>query len=654
MVDGGKSQGRDEMVAVAKTMAVAIKHRGPDDCGAWVDERQGVALGHRRLSVLDLSQEGHQPMVSASGRFVLVFNGEIYNYREIRAELETNEWSGVWRGHSDTEVMLAACEEYGVESAVKRWNGMFAVALFDRQSRELILIRDRMGEKPLYYGWQNGTFLFGSELKALMVHPEFRGQMNLSAVSAYLRLGYVPAPLSIYEGIYKLPPGHMLRIKTGTVGQRPREMAYWTMPMQGNELKGDLSTVAEELRSILQRAVNLRVHADVPVGALLSGGVDSSLIAALMQESPAGVVRTYSIGFEDRAHDESKYAAAVAGRMGTRHEELYVSAQAALAEVPQLPRIFDEPFADSSQIPTLILSKLTRQYVTVALTGDGGDEIFGGYVRYLNAHMLESMYRYVPSTMRRGLARAARVLATPRWDELIRTAPRAVSVAFSAERVRKLSGVLGASGIEQMYGNIISQWTDPAEIAQGLPLAHAGFESLPCAKELKGSEQWMMYCDALTYLPDDILVKVDRASMAVALECRVPYLDHNVVEFAARIPTKFKVKSGQGKRVLREILYQYVDRGLIERPKQGFAIPLAQWLRGELREWAEDLLSESALRDTGFLEAAPIRRVWEAHVRGTENGQHKIWVILMLQAWLRWTTECRGSLASPSEGRGCR
>jgi asparagine synthase (glutamine-hydrolysing) len=615
-------------------MAAAIRHRGPDDEGIWVDAGAGVVFAHRRLSIVDLSEEGHQPMVSASGQFRVVFNGEIYNHREIREELDRCGLSPVWRGHSDTEVLLAACEAWGVEETIRRCNGMFAIALWDARSRELVLARDRMGEKPLYYGWRRGVFLFGSELKSLEAYPGFETKIDTRAVSAYLRFGYVPSPLSIYEGIFKLEPGEIMWLDPARGREGERKRRYWRVP-RPSPRSIDAGSAVDQLHDVLRAAVRSRMHADVPLGAFLSGGIDSSTVAALMQDAGEGRVRTYSIGFEDKQHNEAVYAAAVAKALGTQHEELYVTARDAMDVVPDLPFLYDEPFADSSQIPTYLLCKLTRRHVTVALSGDAGDELFGGYVRYMLARRLQAFYKTVPRPARGLMAAGLSGLARPLWDRACDLGPRSLGAALSSDRLGKLAAVVKARGYREMYGHLVSLWQDPKLPGPSLPEWPTPLDESALADQICDPIPWMMYLDSIMYLPDDILVKVDRASMAVSLEARVPFLDHRVVEFAAALPESLKIRNGQGKWILRQVLYRYLDRKLVERPKQGFGIPVAAWLRGPLIGWAEDLLSRSALSESGLLDPAPVRKAWEAHLSGRENHHHRLWVILMLQSWLR-------------------
>lgn len=616
-------------------MSNELAHRGPDDAGIWIDDSAGVALVHRRLSIVDLSNEGHQPMMSASGRFIITLNGEIYNYADLRREIETSGRAPRWRGHSDTEVLLAACEAWGIDEAMKRSNGMFAIAIWDRRDRELILIRDRMGEKPLYYGWSGDVLIFGSELKALEVHPRFSGRLNMGAVSSYIKRGYVPGPSSIYAGIRKLEQASIVRIAAGGAQCREVTTRYWELPVPRPQNQDAPQAVVERLAELLRSAVKLRLHADVPLGAFLSGGIDSSTIVALMQECAIQPVHTYSIGFEDRQHNEAKYASEVARILGTRHEEFCVTAKDALATIPDLPVVYDEPFADSSQIPMILLSKLTRRGVTVALSGDGGDELFGGYVRYLKAQTLELAYRRIPRSVRRLMASGLRHLARSNWDRFVTRGPASLAMALRSDRISKLADVLAVRDYREMYDVLISQWLDPEAIAPALPLVPRHRDADQNSAGIDNAVLWMMFRDQMTYLPDDILVKVDRASMAVALEARVPFLDHRVVEFAAGLPLSLKIRRGQGKVLLRQVLYRYLDSRVVDRPKQGFAVPLGAWLRGPLREWAEELLSQSALLDCGIFDVAAVRRVWAVHQSGRHNHAHRLWVALMLQAWLR-------------------
>lgn len=623
----------EDLSAAAQAMVRTIAHRGPDDEGVWVDAVAGIALGHRRLSIVDLSKDGHQPMLSRSGRFVATFNGEIYNYAELRHELDALGCSRPWRGQSDTEVLLAACEAWGVRGAIQRSNGMFAIAIWDVRERALILIRDRMGEKPLYYGWQGSAFLFGSELKAVRAHPQFENRMDAQALPLFVRYGYVPAPFSIYSGIKKLPPGCLLRIPSGAAVDAVRPEPYWQLPLPDKVQAMDPAGAAEHLEHLLREAVRIRMHADVPLGAFLSGGVDSSTIVALMQSQATRPARTFSIGFRERDYDEANEAKTVARALSTEHTELYVSAEDALKVVPDLPDIYDEPFADSSQIPTYLLSKLTRTHVTVALSGDGGDELFGGYVRYVQANSILRAYRLMPLSWRRGCAHALSFVARSGWDRVAALMPRKLRTHVSGDRLAKLAEVVGLRGYRELYRQLVSQWGNPGSVMGGSVECRTLLDDDAIAERIHSAVPWMMYIDQLTYLPGDILVKVDRASMAVALEVRVPFLDHRVVEFAASLPLDLKVANGTGKWLLRQVLYKYIDHRLVDRPKQGFGVPIASWLRGPLREWAEELLSERALARCGLLNAKVVRDAWRRHLEGERNVQHPLWVILMFQAW---------------------
>lgn len=633
-------------------MIGAIRYRGPDDSGVWCDERVGVGLGHARLSILDLSPEGHQPMLSSSGRYVLSYNGEVYNFAELRSELEIA--GAKFRGHSDTEVMLAAFEEWGIESAVRRFVGMFAFALWDRERRVLTLVRDRIGIKPLYFGWAGKTFLFGSELKALRAHKGFHAEIDRGALASFMRVGYVPAPLSIYKHVYKLSAGCVL-----TVGERELEAAegfspdpdarhaawrpvrYWSAKERveagcASPFKGSEAEAVEQLDGLLRNAVGLRMIADVPLGAFLSGGIDSSLVVALMQAQSNRPIRTFTVGFHEAEYNEAIHARKVAEHVGTDHTELYVSPEQARAVIPRLPAMYDEPFADSSQIPTFLVSELARRHVTVALSGDGGDELFAGYNRYFWGRRLWRYLDLVPPSIRRGLAGGITSLSPAAWANFFERFGRFLPVvAKPGDKLHKLAALLALPDPDTMYLGMISLWKDPAEIVvQGVEPLTPVTDRANWAT-LQDFTMRMMYLDLITYLPDDILTKVDRASMAVGLEARVPLLDHRVVEFAWRLPLSFKIRQeGEGKWLLRRVLDRYVPRQLIERPKMGFGVPLDSWLRGPLREWAEELLDEQRLRREGYLHPAPIREKWAEHLSGKRNWQYPLWNVLMFQAWV--------------------
>jgi asparagine synthase (glutamine-hydrolysing) len=629
-------------------MMTALRHRGPDDEGSYIEAENGLALGFRRLSIVDLSSAGHQPMHSASGRYVIVFNGEIYNFEELRKEL-----AGVlYRGHSDTEVMLAAFEAWGVEPTLRRLNGMFAIALWDKHERQLFLARDRFGEKPLYYGRNHGTFFFGSELKALCAHPEFVGEIAPEAIHAFLRYNYVPTPLSIYQGIHKLPPGHWVRIALDAQ-QDGVPQPYWSLKdvvQNGlaNPLAGSDAELIDEFHQRLKRSTRSRMLADVPLGAFLSGGIDSSTVVALMQAQSARPVRSFSIGFHEKGFNEAHQSAQVARHLQTEHTEFYATGVNALDEIPKLARVYDEPFADSSQVPTMVIARMTRQHVTVALTGDGGDELLGGYNRYLWHGRVWNAIRGVPQPLRRAGSALLGFLSVDAWNKMTHPLMETLPVRFQhsqiGDKIHKLRRILGAGTPEDLYRLITSTWTNPSDLT-AVPPEH----TMPPPEWLaQGSfVEQMMYYDALTYLPDDILAKVDRATMAASLESRTPYLDHEFAEFVWRLPSRMKIREGKGKWILREVLKQYVPEQLFDRPKMGFGIPLGEWMRGPLREWCESFLSPQSLMAGGYLRPEAIRKVWQEHLSGIDHG-YQIWSIVMLQAWL-CGPRSRATAATPSE-----
>jgi len=628
---------------IAQRMGEAIRHRGPDDSGIWQDNAAQVALAHRRLSILDLSPAGHQPMMSASGRYVIAFNGEIYNHLELRADLEKVGAGGTaglgWRGHSDTETLLAGVDAWGLEETLKRCVGMFALALWDRQDRVLSLARDRIGEKPLYYGWQNGVFLFGSELKALKAHPAFVGEINRDAITLQLRHNYIPAPYSIYQGIFKLLPGSVLQIQGARDTGQGEPVPYWSFVDavargQTASFAGDEAEAVSALDVLLQDAVRQQMVADVPLGAFLSGGIDSSTVVALMQAHSIRPVKTFTIGFNEEGYNEAVHAKAVARHLGTEHTELYVSPQQAMNVIPRLPALYDEPFSDSSQIPTFLVSEMTRQHVTVSLSGDAGDELFGGYGRYFRAVRTWNTLKCFPPPFRSMLASSIRALSVDGWNRL--SAPLRpllpVRMRNIGHKAYKFSDLLGDRDGATLYRHFISHWSDPTAVVVN------GREPLTLITQpplqLDSITEQMMALDTLTYLPDDILCKVDRAAMGVSLETRVPFLDHRVVEFAWRLPLSMKTRNGQGKWILRQVLYNYVPRELIERPKMGFGVPIDTWLRGPLRDWAESLLDESRLRQEGFFNPKPIRQKWAEHLSGKRNWQYHLWDVLMFNQWV--------------------
>lgn len=628
----GEAAQRDDAENIALRMAKQIAHRGPDDDGVWIDRDAGIALAHRRLAIIDLSQAGHQPMVSASGRYVAAYNGEIYNFRQLRSDLDRIGRAPNWQGHSDTEVMLAAMEAWGVAEALTRFNGMFALALWDRKSAKLVLARDIVGEKPLYYGTSGKNFIFGSELKALSQFPGFSSQIDRQALNLYIRHNYVPSPLSIWTDIRKLPPAHYLELE---IGKQPVISPYWSLRnvvARGAETQlANFDDASRQLEALLSDAIGLRMQADVPLGAFLSGGVDSSLIVALTQAQSSTPVKTFTIGYEDPAYDEAPHGAAVAKHLGTDHHEWRITANDGLALVPSLAQIWDEPFSDSSQIPTMLVSKLTRGHVTVSLSGDAGDELFGGYNRYfLGARIWQASSR-LPGGVRQGLqalANSARVGKL--LGGVFAAHPRLRSLMI-ADRLPKIGAVLAERDQMGLYRRLVSHLDDPTQllIDKTVVLSPAFAESL----QGHDIREKMMFTDTLTYLPDDILVKVDRASMAVSLESRVPFLDPRVVEFAWRLPLSAKISGGSGKSILRDILYRHVPRELIERPKMGFAVPIDNWLRHELRDWAEALLDRQRLEEDGFFEAGRVRAMWDDHLNGRRRNHYVLWDILMFQAW---------------------
>lgn len=645
--DTSRQFSTDTMQAIAQKMSDTLRHRGPDDRGVWVDAEVGLALGHRRLAIVDLSPEGHQPMVSADGRYVIVFNGEIYNFLELRRQLE--RLGHRFRGHSDTEVMLASFSQWGLDRAIRHFNGMFAFALWDNREQILYLGRDRLGEKPLYYGWLGETFLFASELKALKAYPHFQAEINRDALALFVRYNYVPAPYSIYQGIYKLPPGQVLSWNSSAT--HPNPIPYWSLRDVAqlgiaNPFTGTTSEAVAKLEALLQDVIALRRVADVPLGAFLSGGIDSSTVVALMQAQSGQRVKTFTIGFYEDAYNEAQYAKAVAQHLGTDHTELYVTPKEAIAVIPKLPTLYDEPFADSSQIPTFLVSQLAKQHVTVSLSGDGGDELFAGYNRYFWGRSIWQQIGFFPQPWRQAAANVLTARSPQTWNRdfarIQPLLPTQLRQRLPGDKLHKLAEILPSASPEAMYQQLVSHWKVPESLVVGGTEPATVLTDLKQSVDLPDFTQWMMYLDSITYLPDDILTKVDRASMGLSLEARVPFLDPTVVEFAWQIPLSLKIHQGQSKWLLRQVLYKYVPPSLIERPKMGFGVPIDNWLRGELRDWAEALLSEERLREEGFFHPQPIRQKWEEHLASDSlgdsspyrNWQYHLWDILMFQAWL--------------------
>ena len=626
---------------ILKDMCDSIITRGPDAFGYWIDPEESVFLGHRRLSILELSDAGKQPMTSANKKFVIIFNGEIYNHLLIRQEIEKQIGTINWRGLSDTETILAGFELWGVEKTIQKLIGMFAFAVWNTQEKSFTLGRDRVGEKPLYYGWlsdnENKTVLvFGSQLKSIRKHPAFNSEIDRNALSLYFRHNYIPAPHSIYKGIYKLEPGTLFIVSDSSVDGKI--IKYWSaesVAKEGvlNPFEGTLSDAVTELDSLLNNAVKLQMISDVPLGAFLSGGVDSSTIVALMQSNSSKAVKTFSIGFTDEMYNEAKYAKQVAQHIGTEHTEMYVTPQQAMNVIQELPEIYDEPFSDSSQIPTYLVSKLAKSQVTVSLSGDAGDELFCGYNRYSFTKKLWNNLNYLPMGLRNGLAQTLSSISPDKWNNLFKSLPFVNNHQNIGDKIHKASGILTSKTINDLYFGLISHWSSPCDLVINSVEPSRIYESYSSLLNVLDDVQKMMFLDTITYLPDDILAKVDRAAMAVSLETRVPFLDHRVVEFAWSLPQKYKMNNGVSKLALREVLYNYVPKNMIERPKMGFGVPLGDWLRGPLKSWAEELISEDRIRKEGLLNYDLIKDKWDDHMSGKRNWAYHIWDVLMFQSW---------------------
>jgi len=617
-----------EMVSIANEMANSIQHRGPDHGDVWVSEEVGLTLAHRRLSIIDLSVRGNQPMYSENMQFIIVYNGEIYNHLELRWELAS--YGKAFRGHSDTEVILAGFEKWGVEETIRRCVGMFAMALWDINAKDLYLIRDRMGEKPLYYGWQKGTFLFASELKAIRKHPDFEGNINVDSLALYFRHQYIPAPYSIYTGICKLEPGMILKLSLGGIS-RPNgranssKLRYWSLKEvvekgECNQFDGTPEDVVDTLESLIVESIKGQLISDVPLGAFLSGGIDSSTIVALMQKLDSKSVNTFCIGFEDRRCNEAVYAKRVADHLGCQHTELYVTPRHTLDVIPNMPRLYDEPFADSSQIPTFLVSELARKHVTVSLSGDAGDELFYGYNIY-------------PLLFRRWrIARRASIGNKLLQNVILKLTQ--LTLKANQKQLAVVRSLLSSGTYIDVYRAMMSVCNDPCSLVLGSSEPGNIFSNNGLLPNIRSKENTIMALDALSYLPDDILVKVDRAAMACSLETRMPLLDHRIVEFAFKLPFDIKFREGVSKWPIRQILYKYVPRNLIERPKQGFAVPLAKWLRNELREWSCDILNNDRIRNDGMLDVDVVRKYVDEHVNELHDHSGVVWSLLMFQCWL--------------------
>jgi len=620
---------KDKALSACKAMCESLLHRGPDSSGIWADQEAGVFLGLRRLAILDLSETGSQPMVSSSGRYVIALNGEIYNFRSLRKELESAGCS--FKGTSDTEAALFAIELWGFEKAVKRFNGMFAIALWDRRKRCLVLARDRLGEKPLYYGWAQKSFVFASELKAIRQFPGFKPELNPESLDLYLRYAYIPAPHSIYKKIYKLMPGRMLVLKDFSPAACPEEKVFWSTEQAAqvgieNKFKGTKEEAAANLEILLKEAVKIRLESDVPLGVLLSGGIDSSLVTAIAQKESGLKVKTFTAGFSEKSHDEAKKGAKIAAHLGTEHTELHLRPENSLEVIPKLPDIYDEPFADPSAIPTFLISRLTRSHVKTVLTGDGGDELFAGYNRYFWAVKAWDELKRLPFPLRNTAARLLRLTCLQTWDYF----GKSFLPDDPHRKITNLSGILDAPGFEALYEGLLTFWHDPSIVLQNRRKREP-----PRQESIKGTTltESMMYRDLTSYLPDDILVKVDRASMAVGLEARPVFLDHRIVESAFALPEEMKIQGNSGKLILKKLLSNYLPDELISQEKKGFSFPLHSWLRAQLRPWAEDLLSKRKIENGGFLKYGPIKKRWDEYLSGKRNWHYHLWIILMFQAW---------------------
>jgi asparagine synthase (glutamine-hydrolysing) len=644
---------KEEFEYSINRMSDLLAHRGPDDSGVWVDKEDGVAFGHQRLSILDLSSAGHQPMTSPCGQFTVIFNGEIYNHLHLREKLDNSGCKQPWRGHSDTETLVFAFSQWGIERTLQHLVGMFAIAVWDNNAKKLFLIRDRFGEKPLYYGWNRGVFIFGSELKALRAYKGFNNSIDRRVLSLYMQYMYVPTPYSIFKNVYKLEPGCILKIDESGLSQPLKETPFAPFSSQGisimqwyslsdiakngqKNLIKDENTAIELLEETLLESVRSQLITDVPLGAFLSGGIDSSVIVSLMQKVSKNPVKTFTIGFEESAFNEAIYAKDVAKHLGTDHHELYITASDAIEVIPSLPTLYDEPFADSSQIPTYLVSKLAGQNVTVSLSGDAGDELFGGYNRYLWGSRIWGKVKWMPPSFRRTLGDIVQKLPVATWDDIGHLLPNKYRVSSMGDKAHRMAHRLRTvKSLDDMYHSLVSEgYKEEDLVINDGSILKTKLDNQNIVSSINESEHRMMLWDSLTYLPDDILTKVDRAAMSVSLETRIPFLDHRVAELAWRIPLDMKIKNGEGKWLVRQLLYKYVPKELIERPKAGFAIPVGEWMRGPLREWASNLLDETRIRREGYFNPEMVKQLWDQHLSGQYDWTSRLWAILMFQTWL--------------------
>ncbi len=642
---------KEEFDSSIHEMSATLNHRGPDDAGTWINEENGVAFGHQRLSIMDLSLAGHQPMASPCGRFNIVFNGEIYNHLQLRDKLNASANKQSWKGHSDTETLVTAFSQWGIEKTLQQLVGMFAIAVWDFKEKRLFLIRDRFGEKPLYYGWSNGVFLFGSELKALQKYKRFSNQIDRGALSLYMKYMYVPTPYSIFKDIYKLEPGCILQIDKGTkpptlplfapFRDQGINIAQWysisNMAQAGQKnLITDQNDAVDLLEKTLLESVRLQLISDVPLGAFLSGGIDSSVITALMQKVCKDPVKTFTIGFEESSFNEAIYAKEVSRHLGTEHHELYVTSSDAFKVIPHLPTLYDEPFADSSQIPTYLASKLARESVTVSLSGDAGDELFGGYNRYLWGSRVWNKVRWMPLIVRQTLGVAINKISVNTWDSIGNSLPNSSRVSLMGDKAHRMAHRLkNVKSLDDVYHSLVTEgYKEDGLVVNDKAALITKLDNNDIVSGIVDSEHRMMLLDSLTYLPDDILTKVDRAAMGVSLETRIPFLDYRVAELAWRLPLDTKINNGETKWPIRQVLYKYVPKVLIERTKAGFAIPVGQWIRGPLREWAADLLNEERIRREGYFNPELVQQLWQQHLSGKYDWTPRLWAILMFQAWL--------------------